>query len=542
MFDRRAGVLVQKFKSARMFWILSIVLLSVGALLCALSFVLAENQSQWGIPIIIGCLFLAFWWQLRKQYEMEDALRRNVDVQNVLREIAEAAVSVASVTELYRTVHQLIGRILPANLFHISLLDEAANEIVIAYRADEVNFMPDRRPIGKGMTEYVMQLGRAVHVTPAEMERLSETVEYTLGRGQISHYLGAPLFDSHGKTFGSLGLVLTSEEQRIQHGDIEVLSIIAAQVAMAIERKRALDRLRESEEKFRNMTDNASDVIWHLDSNFRFDYISPADERLTGYRIDEVLGTTIWSHLKPEGIEHVKQKNAERLAEEQTGIKTGTIRYELELACKGGSWVWAEINVEPHHDIHGDLVGLHGVTRDITERKLLEQKLQIQATTDGLTGIFNRGYFWTRANEEVQRIQRYGGCCSLLMVDVDHFKQVNDNYGHAVGDSVLQWITRLCSEAIRDTDLFGRFGGEEFAILLLELDTVEAVIVAERLRQSIYDNPFVNEDGRRIPLRVSVGVAQYRAVTESLSELMVRADNALYRAKREGRNKVFEAE
>ena len=332
------------------------------------------------------------------------------------------------------------------------------------------------------------------------------------------------------------------EEQRIQHDDVAFLSIIAAQVAMAIERKRALDKLRESEEKFRNMTDNASDVIWHLDSDFRFDYISPADERLTGYRIDEVIGTTIWSHLKPEGIEHVKQKNAERLTEEQTGAKTGTMRYELELGCKDGSWVWVEINVEPHHDIHGNLVGLHGVTRDITERKRLDQKLQIQATTDGLTGIFNRGYFWTRANEELQRIQRYGGCCSLLMVDVDHFKQVNDNYGHAAGDAVLRWIARLCRAAIRDTDLLGRFGGEEFAILLLEMDAVEAVVVAERLRQSIYENHFINNDGTRIPLRVSVGMAQHQAATESLAELMLRADNALYRAKREGRNKVVEAE
>ena len=532
---------MQKFKSAKMFWTLTIVLFGVGVLLCALFFVLDENQSQWGFPFALGCLLVALWLQLRKQVELERIIHRSADVQIVLREIAEAAVSAASIADLYQKVHRLIGRILPATLFHISLLDEADKEIVITYRADEANFLPDRRPVGKAMTEYLMQLGRAVHVTPSEMERLQENIDDSWGRGLVRHYLGAPLLDSHGKPFGALELFLTSEQQRIRQEDVEILSVIAAQVSMAIERKRALNRLRESEEKFRNMTDNSSDVIWHLNSDFRFDYISPADERMTGYRIDEVIGTTIWSHLKPEGIEHVKQKNAERLAEEQTGIKTGTIRYELELGCKDGSWVWTEINVEPHHDSQGNLVGLHGVTRDITERKRLEQKLQVQATTDGLTGLFNRGYFWTRANEELQRIQRYGGCCSLLMVDVDHFKQVNDNYGHAVGDSVLQWITHLCREVIRDTDLFGRFGGEEFAILLLELGTAEAVIVAERLRQSIYDNPFVNGDGRRIPLRVSVGVAQYRATTESLSELMVRADNALYRAKREGRNKVFEA-
>jgi hypothetical protein len=96
--------------------------------------------------------------------------------------------------------------------------------------------------------------------------------------------------------------------------------------------------------------------------------------------------------------------------------------------------------------------------------------------------------------------------------------------------------------AIRETDLLGRFGGEEFAILLLEMGAVEAVVVAERLRQSIYENHFINDDGTRIPLRVSVGMAQHQTATESLAELMLRADNALYRAKREGRNKVVEAD
>ncbi len=508
--------------------------------------VFARQQSYplWAgiFSTVVGCLFLVLWWQLRRQFALEAAIHRGDESQNVFREIAETAISATSVDELYRIVHRSISRILPASLYHVGLLDEVTHEIVVAYPTDEVDFTPEHRLVGKGMTEYVMRLRRAVHVTPAEMERLRATIEYTFGRGPIRHYLGAPLLDSQGNPFGALGLILMDEELRIQHEDVELLSIIAAQVAMAIERKRALDKLRESEEKFRNMTDNASDVIWHLDSDFRFDYISPADERLTGYRIDEVLGTTIWSHLKPEGIEHVKQKNAERHAEEQTGAKTGTIRYELELGCKDGSWVWVEINVEPHHDIQGNLVGLHGVTRDITERKRLDQKLQIQATTDGLTGIFNREHFETRANEELQRIKRYGGLCSLLMVDVDHFKLVNDNYGHAVGDAVLRWIARLCRAAIRDTDLLGRFGGEEFAILLLEMGAVEAVVVAERLRQSIYENHFINDDGTRIPLRVSVGVAQHQAATESLTELMLRADNALYRAKREGRNKVVEAD
>lgn len=528
---------MQKIRPEKRFWAISIFLLGAGVLLCTLSFMLSDSHYEmfwegyarqlshraWaGIFLtVIGCFFLVLCRQLRKQQAIEFAVHRNAEVQDVLREIAETAISATSVDELYRRVHRSIGRILPASLFHVSLLDEANNEIVVVYPAGQINFAPEHRPVGKDMAEQVMRLRRAVHAP---------------------HYLGVPLLDLQRNPFGVMGLIWMDEELQIHHDDIDLLSIIAAQVAMAIERKRALDKLRESEEKFRNMTDNASDVIWHLDRDFRFDYISPADERLTGYRIDEVIGTTIWSHLKPEGIEYVKRKNAERQAEEENGAKTGTIRYELELGCKNGSWVWVEINVEPHHDIQGNLVGLHGVTRDITERKRQDQKLQLQATTDGLTGIFNRGYFWTRANEELQRIQRYGGLCSLLMLDVDHFKQVNDNYGHAVGDAVLRWITRLCRAAIRDTDLFGRIGGEELAILLPELGAAEAVIVAERLRQSIYDNHFVTDDGLRIPLRVSIGVAQHKTVEESLNELMVRADHALYRAKREGRNKVVESD
>jgi diguanylate cyclase (GGDEF)-like protein/PAS domain S-box-containing protein len=490
-----------------------------------------------GKPVkIIGVL-----QDVTERKQAEAVTHRSVDVQNVLREITEAAILAVSVDELYRMVHRLVGRVLPASLFHINLLDEASNEIVVPYRADEVNFIPERRPVGKGMTEYVMRQGKAVHVTPAEMERLRETGEYALGRVQIRHYLGAPLIDSQGKPFGTMALILMGEDQPIQPEDVELLSIIASQVSMVIERKRAIDRLRESEEKFRYMTENSSDVIWHLDQDFRFDYVSPANERLTGYRLDEVIGTTLWSHLKPEGIEHVKQRHAERLIAEQNGQKTGTTRYELEITCKDGSWVWAEISAEPHYDTNGKLVGLHGVTRDITERKRLEQELQVQATTDGLTGIFNRSHFWMRADEELRRIERYGGDCSLLMVDIDHFKQVNDTYGHAAGDAVLRWITRLCREAIRDTDLFGRVGGEEFAIMLLETDAAGAVAVAERLRQSICDTQFIHNDGTRIPLRVSVGVTQYQTNKESLSELMNRADKALYRAKNEGRNKVVEA-
>lgn len=141
------------------------------------------------------------------------------------------------------------------------------------------------------------------------------------------------------------------------------------------ERKQMETALRESEEKYRYMTENTSDIIWHLDRDYRFDYISPADERLRGFAQEEVIGTTVWSLFRPEGIDHIKQVNAKRLADEAKGIRTGTIRFELEQICKDGRWIWSETNVSPHYDQNMALIGLYGVSRDITDRKQVEEKI-----------------------------------------------------------------------------------------------------------------------------------------------------------------------
>ncbi|MFH0968382.1 MAG: PAS domain S-box protein [Methanobacteriota archaeon] len=148
----------------------------------------------------------------------------------------------------------------------------------------------------------------------------------------------------------------------------------------------AEEALRESEEKYRYMAENSSDVIWHLDSSYCFTYISPADERMRGFSQQEVLGTTVWSLLKPEGIEHVREVNASRLTREQEGFSSGTIRYELEQICKDGRWIWTEVNVTAHHDKEGTIIGYHGVTRDISERK--EAELALKENEEKFFSIF----------------------------------------------------------------------------------------------------------------------------------------------------------
>lgn len=137
-------------------------------------------------------------------------------------------------------------------------------------------------------------------------------------------------------------------------------------------------KVKESEERFRFMTENSSDTIWHLNSNYCFDYVSPADERMRGFKQEEVIGTPLWSLLKPEGIEYARKVTAKRKEDEQNGIKTGTIRFELELKCKDNSWIWAEINSTPHYNADGVMIGLNGVTRDISQRKKAEQEILLK--------------------------------------------------------------------------------------------------------------------------------------------------------------------
>ena len=133
--------------------------------------------------------------------------------------------------------------------------------------------------------------------------------------------------------------------------------------------------LCKSEEKFRIITENSSDIIWHMDSNFRTTYISPADERIRGFKTETVIGSYLWSILKPEGIELLKKANDERIILEKTGVKSVPVIYELEHICKDGNWIWVEATATPCYDENGEISGYHGVTRDISERKKTEEAL-----------------------------------------------------------------------------------------------------------------------------------------------------------------------
>ena len=175
-----------------------------------------------------------------------------------------------------------------------------------------------------------------------------------------------------------------------------------------------------------------------------------------------------------------------------------------------------------------------------TNRKLksMNERLQELSVTDTLTGLHNRLYFRARIGHEFERADRYRSHLSCAMADIDHFKQVNDTYGHATGDAVLKDIGLIFKEALRRIDLAARYGGEEFVFLLPETDEDEALLVGERIREAVERHRFEHE-GQVVELTISVGIATFpHTAIESEDRLIDCADQALYRAKRSGRNRV----
>ncbi|MDX1551002.1 MAG: GGDEF domain-containing protein, partial [Marinobacter sp.] len=181
---------------------------------------------------------------------------------------------------------------------------------------------------------------------------------------------------------------------------------------------------------------------------------------------------------------------------------------------------------------------LEGIILDISDRKALEDELAELATLDPLTGLLNRRETTRLLEEEITRAKRYGRALSLLWIDFDHFKAINDEYGHAAGDSVLKATSQLLADSVRSADVLGRFGGEEFVVVLPEMDRFEASETAERLRNLISETPQPLGDGKTVRLTISIGVSVFPDNGPDVRALCAAADKAMYQAKSNGRNQV----
>jgi len=294
--------------------------------------------------------------------------------------------------------------------------------------------------------------------------------------------------------------------------------------------------LRKRERQLQVLMDNLPGMAYRCryDPHWTMLFVSRGCARLTGYEPEELIenrATSYASLIDDEDGERIFGEVKVALANDQS------FSLEYALTRKDGRriWVWERGRGVEEED--GTLV-LEGIVLDISDRKELENELAEMATRDPLTGLFNRREMSKVLEDEVERAQRYQRPMAVLWIDFDHFKDINDTYGHAAGDSVLRSISRLLLGSVRSVDFVGRFGGEEFVIVLPEMDLDEARDTAERLRRKVAEQPQPLGDGKTVPLTISVGVSVYPEHGQNAVALCAAADKAMYLAKDRGRNCV----
>jgi diguanylate cyclase (GGDEF)-like protein/PAS domain S-box-containing protein len=293
--------------------------------------------------------------------------------------------------------------------------------------------------------------------------------------------------------------------------------------------------LSESEERLRLALGAANQGWFDLNIQTGVVSVSPEYAQMLGYEPSEFTSDLhIWeTGIHPEDRPLVMTTYHQCLADGEPLV------VEYRRQKKSGEWAWIRsIGKFTAWTPDRQPLRMSGIHTDITAQKVIEFELVRQAHTDHLTGFNNRGHFMQQAELELRRVARYGGALSIFMIDVDHFKKINDTYGHKVGDLVLQKLAAICRDTLRIVDIIGRVGGEEFAVLLPETAEQEAIRVAERLREAIADAKIPLGSGLPLSITVSVGITSLISKDDNIDVLLSVADKALYEAKNAGRNRI----
>ncbi|WP_345984628.1 diguanylate cyclase [Sulfurimonas sp. HSL-1656] len=293
------------------------------------------------------------------------------------------------------------------------------------------------------------------------------------------------------------------------------------------DRKQYEQTLKEREVLLSAVVEASMDGISLADRDGRFMMVNHAFAELVGYTKNELLQMSVFDLMAP-GMQPTLYSQI--MQTHQKG------RREVQLQRKDGSLFLAEVSGSPI--LIGETEQFLGVIRDVTEFRRMERALEYSARHDALTGLYNRHVLEKQLQAEVSRAERYDHPLSLFMLDIDHFKKINDTYGHHVGDMALRKVSGMLRKTMRKSDVTARYGGEEFVIILPETAHDEAMKLAERLCSEIAGEPYMTGAERSFSLTVSLGVASLSEHIDTADKLLEAADAAMYVAKKSGRNRV----
>lgn len=279
----------------------------------------------------------------------------------------------------------------------------------------------------------------------------------------------------------------------------------------------------------------SDDAVVIVDNSHRIVLFNHGAELMFGYPEKETRGERL-DLLMPERFQLQNEAILEEIGAETTG-KISQQRRTRQLHCRRKDGNEFTASAQILRLTQGGAIYYAAIFRDISQSKKTEEELLRLAATDPLTGAYNRREFSLMVEREALRSHRYHHALSLIMFDLDLFKKLNDSYGHSAGDKALQRFTTLCTNTLRNVDIFGRWGGEEFVALLPETDIEGASIIAERLRKIVGESVLTYNE-HKISFTVSIGIAQFKDGETTIEGPLSRADSAVYDAKKAGRNRI----
>lgn len=395
-----------------------------------------------------------------------------------------------------------------------------------------------------GLGRWAELLGRN-EIVKVDVKNLPEMERKRLEPQALLSILLVPIFVGDN-WWGFIGFDEAKWERQWSPAEEDALRGAAGILGGALERRRSERALNQSEARYFAILQDQFDLICRFTPDGRATFANEAYCRYFGISQEEVINHVIWGSVLQPDVEALRAKIESLTPKQPAGISLARNRRA------DGEMRWLEWTDRGIFDETGQLIEVQAVGRDIDEevrlRKKLEENLrttETQAMTDPLTGLLNRRAIMEHAGAEWQRAQREKRPLGLVMIDVDRLKQINDTYGHLAGDEALKSLANLMRSSMRRYDWAGRWGGDEFLLVLPGADLDVAHNIAERLRQRFKQNKVQMANQKEIELQVSLGVAcqlQFVEGKDTLENLIARADQALYKAKQDGRDQVGVAE
>ena len=482
-------------------------------------------------------------------------IKQAAQYEQFYRQTLELLVNGDPLPSILLAIVRGIEQIHPAMLCSIVLLDRDGKRLAQAIAPslpDAVNAAMQGVAIGVGVGSCGTAAFTGVRVIVEDIA----THPYWEGYRALAlqHRLGAcwsqPIKSTSGQVLGTFS-IYHHQPHTPAPADIALIEQSAQLASIAIERSLVADQIRDSEAHFRLLTEEVADVVWKADNKLHITYISPADQRLRGYPASEVLGHHVFEMFTDEGIATVKKMMSQRQQLGPGGQQDGFVTFEAQHRCKDGRLLWGEVQAKPERDAQGVITGYHGITRETTRRKQLEDQVRQLAFFDSLTKLPNRRLLNDRLNQSIAVSQRKDCHCALMVLDLDNFKPINDAHGHLVGDLLLVEVAERLRGCVREIDTVARFGGDEFVVLLSDLSasraeaTAQAGIVAEKVRHSLcapylllVQHPTQETETVAHRSSASIGVVVYLGREVRPEDILKWADAAMYRAKEAGRNAI----